>query len=87
MTLNDHIAVASLVLGKGPGMVVYIHGHPAAVLGVPLVEIAGPGREHLQHLTIKQAEELAAGLLLAARVARGEVLPTMLDRLLGKRKA
>jgi hypothetical protein len=86
MARREDVPVAQIVLGKFPGQVVAIHGFTAAEMIVPLVELTG-ALEDLQRLTIEQAETLANGLLLAARIARGEVLSTPLDEFLAKRKA
>lgn len=85
---REDVPVASIVLREAMGLklAVRIHGFTAAEMGVPLVEIAGP-LEDMQRLTIEQAEKIAAGLLLAARVARGEKLPTALDAFLQRREA
>jgi hypothetical protein len=86
MARREDVPVARLVIGKGAGQAVSIHGFTAAEISVPLVELTGD-LEGLQHLTVGQAEQLAAGLMLAARVARGEVVPTPFDAFLGKRRA
>lgn len=78
------VPVARVVLREGDGEWVSIYGFTAAELRVPLVEMTG-ALEDLRHLTIEQAEQLAAGLMLAARVARGELLPTALDHFLARR--
>lgn len=81
MARHEDVLVARVVLGPGAGMAVSVHGFTAAELGVPLVEISG-AMESLHYLTIEQAEQLAEGLHLACRVARGERLPTALDQFL-----
>ena len=86
MARREDVPVARVSLGKQPWQAVALHGFTAAEMIVPLVEITG-ALEDLQRLTIEQAEELANGLLLAARVARGEVIPKPLDAFLAKRKA
>lgn len=85
MARREDVPVARLQMGKSPHLAVSVYAFTAAELGVPLVEIGGC--EHLRHLTIEQAEKLAEGLLLASRIARGEVLPTQLDRFLEGRNA
>jgi len=85
-SFRNRVPVARVVLGQSLGMAVAIYAETAADIGVPLVEVVG-ALEHLQHLTPEQAEQFAEGLKLAARVARGEVLPTPLDEFLSKRRA
>lgn len=86
MARRQDVPVCSVTLGPGAGQRVNVYGFTAAEMRVPLVELAG-ALEHLQHLTVEQAEQFADGLKLAARVARGEVLPTPLDELLARRRA
>lgn len=83
---RQDVPVARVQISKRSDMAVSIHGFTAAEMGVPLVEMQG-ALEYLEHLTIEQAEKLAEGLLLAARVARGEALPTALDAFMAKRGA
>lgn len=84
MARREDVPVARLVLGKTAA--ISIHGFTAAEMRVPLVEIAG-AVEYLHHLTVEQAEQFAAGLMLAARVARGEVVAEKpLDAFLEKRR-
>jgi hypothetical protein len=86
MARREDVPVMRLSLGRSSHQAVSVYAFTAAELGVPLVEIKG-AVEYLEHLTTEQAEAFAAGLMLAARVARGEVLPTALDQFLEKRKA
>lgn len=77
-----HIATGPGGLSRSVG----IYGHTADKLGIPVVEIGGD-LEGLQLIRPETAEQLAQALLLAARAARGEVLPTVLDEFLAKRQA
>jgi hypothetical protein len=87
MARREYVPVFRLKIGRGEGLFVDVHGFTAAEMSVPLVEIAG-ARDYLQHLTVDQAEQLADGLKLAARVARGEaVAPSPLNEFLERRKA
>lgn len=53
----------------GPKHSMRIYGFNAADMGVPLVEVRFTDWENL-HLTVEQAEAIAAGLLAAAARAR-----------------
>lgn len=82
MARREDVPLARVVLGPAAGMAVSIYGFTAAEMRVPLVEMTG-ALEDLNHLTVEQAEQLAAGLQLACRVARGEVVvPSHLDQFL-----
>ena len=61
-----------------------VYGH-TDVLGIPTVEINGGGMDC--YLRPVDADRLAAALTLAARIARGEKVPTALDELLAKGKS
>lgn len=76
--------VACIRLGRSANMRLEIRGETAEAIGVPLVELTG--HEYLRHLTPDQADEIAIGLAMAARMARGEKLPTALDEFLVKRR-
>lgn len=86
-TRPERMPVARVNLARDASQIaVTIYGEPAETIGTPLVELAG-ALEFLRHLTPAQAEELAGGLTLAARQARGEPMPpTALDGLLESRK-
>jgi hypothetical protein len=85
MARREDVPVLRLKLGNGAGQVVDVHGFPACVYGIPLVQISG-GLEYLEHLTIEQAEQLANGLMIAARMARGiQPPPSALEEFLSKR--
>ena len=76
---------ARIALGKNAWDAVNVYGHPeGGELGIAIVEITGD-IEGLQHLLPDTAEQLAQGLLLAVRLARGEAVATALDELLAKR--
>jgi len=66
----------------GLGQSVVIYG--TTDLGIPAVEVAGD-LEGMSCMTPDQADRIADGLKLAARAARGEVLPTPLDEFLKRR--
>jgi hypothetical protein len=80
---RKELPAACVRLGPGAGQSVGVYGHTTAVLGVPTVELAGD-LEGLQYLKPETAERLAEALKLAAQLARGEAVPTALDRLLDK---
>jgi hypothetical protein len=81
---REDVPVVRISLGKQPWQAVSVYAFTAAEMGVPLVEIKG-AVDYLEHLKPEQAEKFAEGLLLAARVARGEELPTPLDAFLASR--
>ena len=85
MTPKTWIPVANIVLHERLGNSITIIGDPTRELGQPLVEIKGTIDHNLRHLTPDKAEEIAAALILAARIARGEPVPTALDRFLEKK--
>lgn len=61
------------------------YGFTAEEIGMPLVEITGPGVQF--NLTIEQAQKFAEGMAAAIRRARGEVMPTVLDEFMKRRGA
>lgn len=83
MARREDVPVMRLSMGLSAWPAVSIFAFTAAEIGVPLVEIRGG--EHLDNLTVEQAERLADGLRLACRVARGEAPPTALDQFLERR--
>ena len=85
MARRTDVPAARVVLGQSPGCAVSIFGFANTEYRVPLVELSGT-IENMQHLTIQQAEDIAAGLLKAVRLARGETIPTALDAFLQTRK-
>lgn len=85
-TFRGRVPIARVQLGEPSHMAVSIYADTKESLGVPLVELAG-AIEYLQHMTPEQAKQLADGLVLAVRAARGEVLPTPLDEFLNRPRA
>jgi len=85
MARREDVPAARVLFGKGPGQALSIHGFPASEMGIPTVECSGD-LDGLRFMTPETAEQLADGLRLAARIARGEVLPTPLDQFLEKNK-
>ena len=86
MTQKTWIPVANIVLHERLGHSITIIGDPTYELGQPLVEIKGGSLDYdLRKLTPDKAEEIAAALILAARIARGEPVPTALDKFLNSR--
>lgn len=86
MARREDVPVARVSFGRQPWQSLSIYGLPASEMGIPTVEVRGE-YESLNLMKPETAERIAAGLMLAARVARGEVLPTPLDAFLEKRKA
>lgn len=86
MARPEDVPVARVSLGQQTWQSISIYGWPASELGIPGVEVRG-ALEDITMIEPETADRLAAGLMLAARVARGEVLPTALDQFLEKRKA
>lgn len=80
------VPVAQVLFGKGLGQAISIYGLVAAELGIPTVGVTG-ALEDMQAMKPETAEQIAQGLLLAVRQARGEALPTPLDAFLAKRAA
>lgn len=71
-----------IALNSSSTRVVTIEGYPEdGEFGVATIELRGD-LEGIRHLTVRQADELAAALQLAARHARGETVETALDRFL-----
>ena len=85
-SFRNRVPAARVVFGRGLGQSIGIYGTTAAEIGIATVEVAGD-LEGMGAMLPETAEKIAAGLMLAARVARGEVLPTPLDDFLSKRKA
>jgi hypothetical protein len=85
MALRDDVPIARVELGSGAGMAVSIYAFTTEDMGIPLVEVVDH-RDCLQHLKPETAEKLAEGLLLAARVARGEPRPDALATFLDARR-
>ena len=83
--IRKDLPAALIRIGPGAGQSVGVYGHTAAAFGVPTIELAGD-IEGLRYLQPETAERLAEALKLAARLGRGEAVPTALDRLLDKQK-
>lgn len=58
-----------------------------ATYGVPTVELQGVMLDQVRCMRPEDADRFADGLKLAARLARGETVPTPLDEFLSKNTA
>ncbi len=61
--------VASVAVGKGPGMAVATYAFPASELGIPTVGFGNHLDEHLRYMLPHTARAIAAALIQAADVA------------------
>lgn len=86
MARREDVPIARVPFGRNPWQALMIYGWPASEMGMPSVEVRGD-YESMNLMKPEIAEQLAEGLKLAARVARGEVLPTALDQFLAKRQS
>jgi len=75
------VPIAVIRTGRDHSVSVY---GDATSYGIPTVELTGD-LERLRCMRPEDADQLADGLRLAARAARGEVLPTPLDEFLKRR--
>jgi hypothetical protein len=74
--------VPAAVMSTGRNHNVQIYGD-ATAYGIPTVELTGD-LEQLRCMLPEDADKLADGLRLAARMARGERIVTALDEFLGR---